>query len=252
MRLLTDLVAAVRFLTRIPVPDTAYDADALARSVVFFPVVGLVVGGLAAGVMWFLDGHLARPVAALAVVLFLVLLTGGLHEDGLADAADGFGGGWTRERILLIMRDSRIGSYGAIALCFSLGARVLLLGTMAPGRVLATLVAAQVLCRWTVLPLGAWLPSARAESAGEGAGEGARLAGRVSWGAVAVGSALAFGMAGLLLRWNAVGPIVAVCVIAGVTGWLYQAKIGGVTGDCFGATCQVAEVAVYVCGAWIG
>ena len=243
-----DALAAVRFLTRIPVPDTAYDPDALARSVVYFPVVGLLVGGLAVAVWKLLDGHLARPVVALAVVLFLVLVTGGLHEDGLADAADGFGGGWTRERILLIMRDSRIGSYGAIALFMSLGARVLLLGTMAPGRVVGVLVVAQMLCRWTVLPLAAWLPSARVGTEGEGA----RLAGRVSWGNVGVGSVLAFGLAGLLLGWNALVPIVAVSVVAGVTGWLYRTKIGGTTGDCFGATCQIAEVAVYVCGAWIG
>jgi adenosylcobinamide-GDP ribazoletransferase len=243
-----DVLAAVRFLTRIPVPDTTYDPDALARSVVYFPLVGLLVGGLAVLVARVLEGHLARPVVALAVVLFLVLVTGGLHEDGLADAADGFGGGWTRERILLIMRDSRIGSYGAIALCLSLGARVLLLGTMAPGRVFGTLVAAQVLCRWTVLPLSAWLPSARVDAVGEGA----RLAGKTSWAAVGVGTVVAFGITGFLLRWNAIGPVIAVCIIVWVTGWLYQAKIGGVTGDCFGATCQVAEVAVYVCGAWIG
>ena len=248
MRVFTDMLAAVQFLTRIPVPDTVYDPGALARSVVYFPVVGLLLGGLATGLAKMLQGHLARPVVALAVVLFLVLVTGGLHEDGLADAADGFGGGWTRERILLIMRDSRIGTYGAIALCLSLGARVMLLGTMAPGRFIGTLVAAQVLCRWTVLPLSAWLPSARVDAQGEGA----RLAGKTSWAAVGVGTAVAFGIAAFLLRWNAIGPVVAVCAIAWVTGWLYQAKIGGVTGDCFGATCQVAEVTVYVCGAWIG
>jgi adenosylcobinamide-GDP ribazoletransferase len=243
-----DALAAVRFLTRIPVPDTAYDPDALARAAVYFPLVGLLVGGLAALGARVLEGHLARPVVALAVVLFLVLVTGGLHEDGLADTADGFGGGWTRERILLIMRDSRIGSYGGIALCLSLGARVLLLGTMAPARVFATLIAAQVLCRWTVLPLSAWLPPARVDAEGEGA----RLAGKTSWGAVGVGTLAAFGIAGFLLRWNSIGPIVGVCGVAWVTGWLYRTKIGGMTGDCFGATCQVAEVAVYVCGAWIG
>jgi adenosylcobinamide-GDP ribazoletransferase len=243
-----DALAAVRFLTRIPVPDTSYDPDALVRSVVFFPLVGLLVGGMAVGVARVLDGHLARPVVALGVVLFLVLISGALHEDGLADAADGFGGGWTRERILLIMRDSRIGSYGAIALILSLGARVLLLGTMEPGRVFGTLVAAQVLCRWTVLPLSAWLPSARMENEGEGA----RLAGRISWTAVGVGTVIAFGLAGALLRWNAVGPVIAVSTIVWVTGWLYRTKIGGMTGDCFGTTCQLAEVMVYVCGAWIG
>lgn len=244
----SDALAAVRFLTRIPVPDTVYDPGALARSVVFFPLVGLLVGGLAAGLARLLDGHWPRSVVALAVVLFLVLVTGGLHEDGLADAADGFGGGWTRERILLIMRDSRIGSYGAIALFFSLGARALLLGTMPTARFTGTLIAAQVLCRWTVLPLSAWLPSARAESSGEGA----RLAGRITGWAVVFGAVLAFGIAGLLLRWYALAPIVAVCGVTGVTGWLYHAKIGGMTGDCFGATCQLAEVAVYVCGAWLG
>jgi len=241
-----DALAAVRFLTRIPVPDTEYDPAALSRAVVFFPVVGLLVGGLAVLVAKGLAGHLAQPVVALLVVVFLVLVTGGLHEDGLADAADGFGGGWTREKILLIMRDSRIGSYGALALIFSVGLRVLLLGTMAPGRVAGSLVAGAVLSRWTVLPLSAWLGSARAE----GEGEGARLAGKTPWRMVLAGSFLAFGSVGWILGGRSWLPILAVVTIAWVTGVFYRTKIGGMSGDCFGATCQLAELVVYVCGAW--
>jgi adenosylcobinamide-GDP ribazoletransferase len=241
-----DLLAAMRFLTRIPLPDTAYDPSALARSVIFFPLVGLLVGGLAALVARVLMGHLAQPVVALVVVLSMVLLTGGLHEDGLADAADGFGGGWTRERILLIMRDSRIGSYGALALIFSVGMRVFLLGTMAPGRVAGALLAAGVLSRWTALPLSAWLSPARAA----GDGQGVQLAGKTSWMTVVAGSVVAFGIVALVLRERSWLPIVSVVTIAWVTGAFYRTKIGGMTGDCFGATSQLAEVAMYVCGAW--
>jgi adenosylcobinamide-GDP ribazoletransferase len=242
-----DLLGAVRFLTRVPVPRTQASEDSLPRTLVWFPLVGLLVGGSAALVAKALGEHLARPVVALGVVTYLVLLTGGLHEDALADAADGFGGGWTRERILLILRDSRIGSYGALALALSLGARVLLLATMPPERVVGSLVAAAVLSRWTALPLAAWLPAARVENDGQGA----RISGKIPWTMVVVGTMMALVLAAFALHGRAVAAVLAVSVVTGATGYFYRRKIGGVTGDCFGATIQLAEIAVYVCGAWV-
>ncbi|RXH56914.1 adenosylcobinamide-GDP ribazoletransferase [Granulicella sibirica] len=243
----TDLVVAIQFLTRVPTPRVEYSPDALARSVMWFPLVGLLIGGSAALVAHLLTPHVARPVVALAIVFYLILLTGALHEDGLADAADAFGGGWTRDRILAILRDSRIGSYGAIALIVSLAARVLLLGTMPPGNVVGYLIAAHVLCRWTTLPLSTFLPAARAESDGQGA----RLARRTTLTTLYLGSALTLLIVGITLRLHSIAPILAVAAIAVISARFYQYKIKGVTGDCFGATNQLAEIAVYLCGAWI-
>jgi adenosylcobinamide-GDP ribazoletransferase len=240
-----ELLTAIQFLTRVPVPAIAYEEDSLARAVKYFPLVGLAVGGSAGVLYLVLSPHLPRLVAGLAVVIYLVVVTGCFHEDGLADSADGFGGGWSREQVLVILKDSRIGSYGGAALVLSLGARVLLLGSMPPGRVVAYLVAAHVLCRWTTLPLSHFLPPAREET-----GQGARIARLTSRSALWIGTLISLGIVGLVLRWASVAPVVAAGAITLLSGMYYKKRIGGVTGDCFGATNQLAEIAVYVCGVW--
>ena len=103
-----ELLGAFQFLTRLPISRIPYQPEFLSRSAKFFPVVGLVIG-LGVSVLWhLLTPHLNRVLVALLILTFLVLITGGLHEDGLADSADAFGGGWSREQILSILRDSRV------------------------------------------------------------------------------------------------------------------------------------------------
>src|SRR5207302_7966886 len=125
-----EIAVAFQFLTRIPMPSIVFEADSLSRATKFFPLVGLVVGFGAAALRKLLGFHLNRSLVALVVLIYLVLITGCLHEDGLADSADGFGGGRTRQQILAIFRDSRIGSYGATALVLSLLWRYLLLASL--------------------------------------------------------------------------------------------------------------------------
>ena len=105
--------------------------------------------------------HLSRPLVAVILLVYLVLITGCLHEDGLADTADGFGGGRTKDQILAILKDSRIGSYGATALVLSLLARYLLLASLPLEHFAAYVISAHVLCRWSSLPLSYFLPPAR-------------------------------------------------------------------------------------------
>jgi adenosylcobinamide-GDP ribazoletransferase len=249
-------LVAVQFLTRIPVPAQAYAqwnaGDALAGAAGYFPVVGLLIGGAAAGLNRLLLPHLPRTVAAIAVVGFLVGVTGCLHEDGLADAADGFGGGRSREQTLAIMRDSRIGSYGATALILSLSARWLLIASLPSAYAAQYLVAAHVLCRWTALPLGRWLDPARSgrgDHPGEkGAGQGARLARLTGFGALLGGSLAAIGIVAAVLRRRCAAPALSAVGVTLLTGMYYRRRIGGITGDCFGATSQIAEIAVYLCG----
>jgi len=109
----------------------------------FFPVVGLLIGASAALLHFLLSPRLPAWIVALLIVVYLVAITGCLHEDGLANAADGFGGGWEREKVLSIMRDSRIGSYGAAALTLSLIARILLIASLSPIRAVTYLIAAR-------------------------------------------------------------------------------------------------------------
>ena len=242
----SDLLSAFQFLTRIPLPSINYRPDSLASSVKFFPLVGACLGAMAALLHKGLGNHLAPLASALVIVLFLVLITGALHEDGLADAADGFGGGHTRERILLIFRDSRIGSYGAAALCLSLIGRVIMIAENSGDRLARYLIVANLLCRWTILPLSYFLPAAR-----DGEGQGVRIAQLVSRSSLIVGTVFAVLLTGFLLRWQAVAPFAATLLVTALSARFYSRKIGGITGDCFGATTQITETAVYLCGAWV-
>ncbi len=245
-----DLLTAVQFLTRLPVPSAPYEPDSLARAVKFFPIAGLLIGSGSALLYCALVPHLPLSIVALSIVLYLVVITGGLHEDGLADSADGFGGGWGRERVLAIMRDSRIGTYGAAALALTLMARVLLIAALPRTQAVAWLIAAPVLSRWTILPLSFFLPAARSGGDEGIDGQGARIARLTTRGSLIVGSLLALAIVAALLRIHVIAPILASMGAALATALYYKRRIGGVTGDGFGATCQLAEVAVYLCGVW--
>jgi adenosylcobinamide-GDP ribazoletransferase len=240
-----EILTAFQFLTRIPLPSPRHETDSLARAIKFFPFVGLVVGCGAALLHRLLIPHLSRSVVALVLVVYFVLITGCLHEDGLADTADGFGGGRDKDQILIILKDSRIGSYGATALVVSLLARYLLLASLPLEHFAAYVISAHVLCRWSSLPLSYFLAPAREQD-----GQGFRIAQRTSISSLAIGSIFSFGVVIFALRRAAVAPILAALLVVILSGWFYYRRIGGVTGDCFGATNQLAEIAVYFCGAW--
>jgi adenosylcobinamide-GDP ribazoletransferase len=251
-QMMEDFLAAVQFLTRVPVPAMPYRADTLARAVKFFPVVGLLIGAAAALLHWLLVTHLPRPITALLVIVFLVLFTGCFHEDGLADAADGLGGGWSREQILRIFKDSRIGSYGGAALSLALLARVLLIASLPLPSVTAYLIAAHVLCRWSTLPLSFYLPPASgSDDVGAATGQGARIARLTTMGMLLFGTLFCLWIAVLALRWHAISATGAAALVTLASGLYYRRKIGGVTGDCFGATNQLTEIAVLLTGVWV-
>jgi adenosylcobinamide-GDP ribazoletransferase len=226
-------------------PSIHYEADSLPHAIKFFPLVGLVVGSGAALLQRLLIPHLSRPVVSLAVLTYLVLITGCFHEDGLADTADGFGGGWNRQQILEILKDSRIGSYGATALILSLLGRYLLLASLPLEHFAAYVISSHVLSRWSSLPLSYFLPPAREKD-----GQGARIAHLTSLSSLTIGSFFSFAIVIFALRGAAAVPIAATLLVVISSGWFYRKKIGGVTGDCFGATNQFAEIAVYLCGEW--
>ena len=242
---LNDFLTAVQFLTRIPVPTSPWTPDSLPRAVKFFPIVGALLGAIAALAHALLTPHLPRLAAAALTVTLLVLITGAFHEDGLADAADGFGGGHSREKILEILRDSRIGSYGGAALALSIITRIALIAALPLEHVTATLIAAHVLCRWTTLPLSYFVPPARP------AGDGQATSLLLSPASLAIGTTFAVAVAILLLKWRAAPALAAAIAVTALTGAYYRHRIGGVTGDCFGATNQLTEITTYLVGAWV-
>ncbi|WP_029007930.1 adenosylcobinamide-GDP ribazoletransferase [Azospirillum halopraeferens] len=237
---LDDLTLAVIFLTRVPLRLRHPPApDGLARAMGWFPLVGAAAGAAGGGVYALAAlANLPPPVAALLAVAAMVWLTGALHEDGLADVADGFGGGRDRERKLEIMRDSRVGTYGAAALVLTLGLRVAALAALAgPGAVTAALAAAGACSRAAVPVVARTLAPARRD--GLAATQANPTAGRVVLAlALAAGVTLATAGAAAPAAWA--GAALAAAAVAG----LALRQIGGYTGDVLGAVQQAAEIAV--------
>ena len=230
---------ALQFLTRLSVgAPPPWPPDGLAASVPMFPLVGALIG--AAGALVFASGvglGLPPMLAALLAVAAQILLTGGLHEDGLADVADGFGGGHTRADKLRIMRDPRIGSFGALALVLAVLARIGTLASLAePALVAAVLIAGGAASRAPLPVLMAALPPARHEGLAAGAGRPHPL--RAAAGvAIAVLLALA-----LLSPAIAAGGLIAAACGALLLVPLARHQIGGHTGDVLGAAQQLAEI----------
>lgn len=241
-----ELLLAFQFMTRIPISGLPRVPGGLARAAKFFPVVGLTIGLIALVIDRLLAGYLNPQLLALVLVTYLVLITGALHEDGLADTADGFGGGWTKEKILTIMRDSRIGSFGAVAITLSLLFRLILISNTSQARLPGFLVASSVLSRWTSLPLGFSLPYAREDN-----GLGAAVAGQLPFSSVAWGTAFAFASVAVALGRVALLPWLITVAVTAASGLYFKRHIQGVTGDCFGATSQITEVAIYFYGAML-
>ncbi|MGC8518036.1 MAG: adenosylcobinamide-GDP ribazoletransferase [Steroidobacteraceae bacterium] len=247
-RPIREFLGAAQFLTRIPLPQRWLGELALAQTAPYFPLVGVFLGLAGAGVDVALRTHLPSTGAAAASVVFLILITGALHEDGLGDAADGFGGGTTTERVLGIMRDSRIGSYGAIAIALSIVLRTTFIAALPDREVFAYFVSAEALSRWSVLPLAYVLPSARH---GEPtAGQGARLARAISGPTVVFGTLIAIVASVASLHADSWRPWTVCLLISAACGLYFWRRIRGVTGDCFGAVIQLSATAIYLCGAW--
>lgn len=237
MRPLDDIRIGLMMLTRLPAGRVAEPAPSLAQSAWSWPVAGLAVGLIAALVhsLALSLGLAPLPAAGLAV-LAMALATGGLHEDGLADLADGFGGGKDRAHVLEIMRDSRIGSYGALAIGFSLILRVGALAALTPAQGFWALVALGAASR-AVLP---WvlhlMPAARTDGLGRSAAMVGREAALVA-GAIGCVALLPLGLKAAILT----GAVMAGAAAA--LGALAMRRIGGQTGDVCGAAQQVAEIA---------
>ena len=231
--------AALQFVSRIPI--RLRRAPSMSGLVVWFPfagaVIGVLVGGVGAG-MW----HITPPLVAGAVAVAIgLLITGAFHEDGLGDIADAFGGGYTVERRLEILKDSRHGTYGVAAMCASIVVRMVALGSLPGSAVLfAAAVAAHVLARTAAVVLMAAVPLAT--NRGLGADYGQSTTPARAFAALVMGVAITTVAVGW---WTAVLLGVALVAVA-LVGALARHKIGGISGDVLGAAEQVAECAILV------
>jgi adenosylcobinamide-GDP ribazoletransferase len=234
---------ALRFMTIIPLAPSndATEPDWLSRSVKYFPMVGIGVG-IVSATMWLLAGAIWDPViAALLAVATSIVMTGALHEDGLADTADGFGGGWTIEKRLAIMKDSRIGAYGAIALGFSIALRVAALTelpvwagatALVAGHAAARVTPAFVLARMAYMGDVSTMKAAYAESP---------VRPDEFWFALIVVAIGTLPLAFISIRSVATGLLLGAVLGVALAAWSRR-LIGGYTGDVLGAIEQVFEI----------
>ncbi len=231
---------AVMFLTRLPVPATTdHSSEYLRQAPRYFPAVGWIVGGLCSLAFWLFARFVSLDIGILASMITGLLVTGAFHEDGFADVCDGMGGGWTKEKILLIMKDSRIGAYGAIGLISILAAKFLLLKELPV--FIPTVVAAHSVSR--LMPV--LLMKTGVYAADPDQSKARPLAGPSVSGPGLV-LAIILGLAPFaLLPWYF--PVVVVPALVctyGMYRWFFK-WIGGYTGDCLGAVQQVTEITVY-------
>jgi adenosylcobinamide-GDP ribazoletransferase len=227
---------ALGFLTRIPVPRVEPRPGDLRRASALFPAVGLVVAGVGVAVRAAAAPLWGTAVATLAAVAAMVMVTGAFHEDGLADAADGLWGGWDAARRVEIMRDSRIGTYGALALATVLGLRVALLLPLDLEGFARAVFAGHVLGRASTLLLLRALPAAApgmgAEVGGPPGAAGTLLAVAVTGATIALAAG----------RWWPL-PVAAGLLACGLCARLFRRRLGGVTGDALGAANQLTDLA---------
>lgn len=239
------LLTAVGFLTRVPVPGwVGHGSGGLDRAARYFPLVGLGVGAGAAGVLAAASTGLPPTVAALLSTAATVAATGALHEDGLADTCDGLGT-YTREDALRVMKDSRLGTFGALGLGGVLAAKVAALAALPAPTACAALLAAHPCSRFWAVALIVALPYARR---GEADAKAAVAAGVGRTDLLVAGL---FGLAPLLLLGGRAGPALVLggAVAWGVARWSRR-RLGGYTGDVLGAVQQLVELAILLAVLW--
>jgi adenosylcobinamide-GDP ribazoletransferase len=236
-----ELQASLTFLTRLRVaPVTPAGGAAIAQGAWAFPIAGAIVAAIGALVYWLAHraGLPPFPCAALSVAATM-LVTGCLHEDGLADTVDGFGGGGTRDEKLDIMRDSRIGAYGVCALALAIILRVSALASLAtPALVVPALFAAHGAARALVAVFMFFIPPARSNGLSAAAGQPPRE----SAGAATVLGIVILGLC--LGPWLGFGVLVVLAIAAALLGWLSLIQVDGQTGDVLGAVEQIGEIVV--------
>ena len=236
------LLSAIRILTIVPIPGR--DAGFCATCLPWFPIVGAILGATSCAIASTLGPQWPAGAAFLAVAA-AVALTGGLHVDGLADAADGLGGGRDRDTALAIMKDSRTGAFGVIAVCLALIGRTLATSSLIVSGAASWLIIAGTISRFMQTDMMVRSPSARPNGTASALVLGAR---RWHW---ALGfltcAAIVFPIGGIL---GLTGLGGALCVNLGLGAW-FRRRVGGVTGDLVGSASEISEVSILLFAAFM-
>ncbi|MBI2074266.1 MAG: adenosylcobinamide-GDP ribazoletransferase [Candidatus Levybacteria bacterium] len=238
------------FFTRIPVGRfVVIDEKTLIGSRIFLPLVGVVVGGLAVLVFMTFLIYVSKVIAVLSALTFLILITGAFHEDALADSVDAFGGGSTPKDILTIMRDSRIGTYGTLALIISFAYKLFLLSTINVSIVPQLIFFSQIASRFAALPLMWKLSYVRHDSLFEKSFQTYKHT--ISGIGILLAFIFTISIGWLLFGQRVLELMAGVIVVIILSGIYYYKRLGGATGDCFGATINLSEMCIYFFGLFL-
>jgi len=247
--------AGLMFFTRIPCPDwVKYSPELLEKSHRYFPLIGLFVGTVAALVFYLSRLIFPCTVSVIFSMLAGILTTGGFHEDGLSDVCDGFGGGWTKDKILEIMKDSRIGAYGVIGLVLALLAKYsssLELCTISTGYFMIALLVAHTISRVSASAVILFFDYARADATSKVK----PLAKKLNLTDFLIGLStgiIPLSFASYFYSFYLWVIIIPLSLLVVWLGRYFRKTIGGFTGDCLGTVQQVTEILVYLCmlGIW--
>ena len=235
--------ASWTFLTRIPVGGFPYPPETWTWISMWFPVVGLVLGLMYGGIWSGLLGHAPNVTAVLITVSIGFLVTGGVHEDGLADSCDAMGGGYTKADVLRILKDSRIGTFGTLGVCAVLAIKCSLLVELAH---ISGWVLGQSLSRVAPVVLLGVLPYADRPD-GQSKSKDVARSGKIQAVVVCV-FGMVISLGALQMQWvntvNVLSMWLAVIVVTAVLGWRFHRRVGGLTGDFLGTTQQITELAI--------
>ncbi len=247
------LIAAIAFLTRVPIPGRwDFDARDVGKGARWFPLVGALIGVAYAVAVWALSPLLPALVIGVILVGLEAVLTGALHLDGLADTADGFGGGRTREDVLRIMRDHAIGSYGGVALVLLVLLKVTVIaGLIEQHRPGFYLILSPMLGRWSAVLLNCLLPYARG-TIPEGSQPGGAVSHFVGWRELTVATLVSMLIAVPVGGWRGMVCWVGVITVSAASAIVFRRRIGGVTGDTLGANTEMCEAIVLLAGLAMG
>lgn len=251
MNELRAVAAAFTFMTRLPLGRFAsHDENHLRASAAYFPLVGVTVGAIGASVYVASKSLWPTSIAVLLSMIATVFATGAFHEDALADTLDGFGGGRTPDRILEIMKDSRVGSFALVGVALTLAVKFAALVSIGESggvsRIARTLVAGHVLARWSSIPLMMTLPYVRPTSTNARPSAGGPFATPLHPGRAFTGSAIAAVLSFAVLGASSIVAGIVAIVVTLIAGLWFKRRIGGITGDTLGAANQIVEVAVYL------
>ncbi|MBA7495782.1 Adenosylcobinamide-GDP ribazoletransferase [subsurface metagenome] len=232
-------LAALQFLTIIPLPwRRKVSPEDLARSTGYFPVVGVIIGLLLAGLNWLLGWFLPMAVVHVLLIVFLAVISGALHLDGLADTCDGIAGGKTPEERWQVMRDSRVGSFGIVGVCCLLLVKYISLNNVPETLLMATLVLMPVVSRWAMVYAIFVYPYAKPSGLGKVFKQG------VNWLKFVMATLIALAVAVILARLAGLAIMVGIWIIVVIMATYLKRKFSGLTGDTYGAINEVAEVCV--------